>query len=331
MIDSTEVSWDLDGIRMYGTFTRPAGQGPFPAVVLVAGSGPTDRDWCSPLLPGTNGSGRLFAEAFARAGIAALRYDKRASGPHVALNLPSLVGKLRMASHLEELAAAIAVLADQEGVDRERLVGMGNSEGTLHVLNYALSAQPIPLAGLVLAAPPGRAVGDVLLSQLALQASMLPNGDELMDLVRASVARYTAGGAMDPDPELPEAVRMTLLSFDAPANLPLARELWSADATSLISDVDIPTLVLIGGHDLQVDQHADGDPMQAAAEGKANVTFAFPPTANHVFKEDTRTAAEVMAAPGNGYNTDETRLDPEALATILGFLKSLFRQPHPQD
>jgi len=79
--DSVEVTWLLDDITMRGTLTVPAGDGRFPAVVMVAGSGPTDRDWCSPLLPGTNGSARLLAEAFADAGIASLRYDKRASGP----------------------------------------------------------------------------------------------------------------------------------------------------------------------------------------------------------------------------------------------------------
>ncbi len=42
--------------------------------------------------------------------------------------------------------------------------------------------------------------------------------------------------------------------------------------------------------------------------------------ANHVLKEDTRTAAEVIATPGNGYNADGTRLDPEALNTILTWL-----------
>src|SRR6185312_11967238 len=82
MATSMDISWQLDGITMEGTVTRPDGAGPCPAVVLVAGSGPTDRDWCSPLLPGTNGSGRLFAEELANAGFAAIRYDKRASGPH---------------------------------------------------------------------------------------------------------------------------------------------------------------------------------------------------------------------------------------------------------
>jgi hypothetical protein len=79
--------------------------------------------------------------------------------------------------------------------------------------------------------------------------------------------------------------------------------------------------VLIGGRDIQVDAGADGAPLKAAAAGASGVTFAFPPNANHVIKEELRPAAEVAAAPGSGYNEDGTRLDPEALDTILGWLR----------
>lgn len=321
---SADVSWQVDGITMEGTLLRPAGGGPFPAVVLVAGSGPTDRDWCAPLLPGTNGSGRLFAEAFAQAGIASLRYDKRASGPHAMENLPRLMGKMSMRSHLDELACAVQTLAAQEFVDSSRVVGLGNSEGALHVLHYATSVQTIPFAGIVLAAPPGRPIQEVLLSQLALQAAQFPGGTELMPKVEEAAARYAAGQPMNPDPALPDTVKMVLASFETPANLPFARELWAESACDSLANVRIPTLVLIGGRDVQIDTHADGDPLQKAAAGMGNVTFAFPPNANHVFKRDARTPAEVAAAPGNGYNEPGTHLDPDSVDTILTWLRTLF-------
>src|ERR1043165_2032733 len=110
--ESTEVSWPLEATTVYGTLVRPSGPGPFPAVVMVAGSGPTDRDWNSPLLPGTNGSARLLAQALAQAGIASLRYDKRASGPHARENLQTLISKISMQSHLDELAGAVRTLAN---------------------------------------------------------------------------------------------------------------------------------------------------------------------------------------------------------------------------
>lgn len=324
MTESREVSWVLDGITMKGTLVRPDGTGPFPGTVLVAGSGPTDRNWESPLLPGENGSARLLADELARAGIASLRYDKRASGPHIMENVPKLIGRLSMRSHLEELVAAVGVLAQQDFVDSARIAGLGNSEGTLHVLHYATNAQEVPFSGIVLAAPPGRAVQDVLLTQLALQATQIPGGDALMPKVREAAARYAAGQPMNPDPALPESVRMVLASFETPANLPLARELWNESATQSIADVRIPTLVVIGLADVQVDAQLDGEPLQQASAGMPNVAFAFPPHANHVLKEDTRTPAEVAASPGNGYNDADTRLDPEALATILDWLTELF-------
>ncbi len=321
MAKSYDVSWELDGITMEGTVVRPDGEGTFPAVVLVAGSGPTDRDWCSPLLPGSNGSGRLFAEALAGAGIASLRYDKRASGPHVMDNVSKLIGSLSMQSHLDELTAAVRVLSGLDVVDTSRIVGFGNSEGALHVLHYVTSAQNIPFAGIVLAAPPGRPIQDVLLSQLALQSAHVPGGTEMMPMVREAVARYAAGQPMNLDPKLPDSVRMVLSSFETPANLPLARELWVESACDFLGKVRIPTLVLIGGRDVQIDEKADGAPLQKAAAGMSNVTFAFPPNANHVFKEDMRSPAEVAASPGNGYNDPGTRLDPESLETILAWLR----------
>ncbi len=51
--ENSEVSWPLEDTTVYGTLVKPSGQGPFPAVVMVAGSGPTDRDWNTPLLPGS--------------------------------------------------------------------------------------------------------------------------------------------------------------------------------------------------------------------------------------------------------------------------------------
>jgi uncharacterized protein len=321
---SHEVSWRLDDITMRGTLTLPTGDGPFPAIILVAGSGPTDRDWCSPLLPGTNGSGRLFAEAFANAGIASLRYDKRASGPDAAENARILFGKFSMRSHLEELVAAVGVLVGNESIDRTRIVGLGNSEGTLHVLHYATSQTAVPFVGIVLAAPPGRSVGSVLLTQLALQAAQVPGGTELMTEVEAAAARYAAGLPMNVDPKVPDSVKMVLASFEAPANLPLARELWHESATVSLREVEIPTLVLIGRKDLQIDATLDGEPLERAASEKRIITFAYPANANHVFKEDKRPLVEVAAAPGTGYNEAGIRLDPEALETILAWLREVF-------
>jgi pimeloyl-ACP methyl ester carboxylesterase len=243
----------------------------------------------------------------------------------VAENLPAMIGKISMQSHLDEVVAAVAALAARDEVDATRIAGLGNSEGCLHVLHYAVSPESTPFAGVVLAAPPGRSIGAVLETQLRLQLGLVPGGAELVPFVEQAAARYSAGEPMNPDPRLPEQVRMVLASFEAPANLPFARELWNEDATEALPRVGIPTLVVIGRKDVQVDADLDGGPLQDAAAGMPNVTFVFPPNANHVLKEDVRTPEERAAAPGAGYNEPGTRLDPEALEDILGWLRPVLR------
>ena len=319
--ESVEISWPLDATTIDGTVVRPSGPGSFPAVVMVAGSGPTDRDWKSPLLPGSNGSARLLAVALAQAGIASLRYDKRASGPRARENMQVLVGKLTMQSHLDELASAVGALAGQSYVREDRIFALANSEGTLHALNYQLQNSAIPLAGLVLIAPPGRPVGVVARAQLAAQAAAIPNGDALLALYDEAIARFMAGEPMAPDPALPEGVQMLLQSLETPANLPFARELWTADAAPLLAQVNVPVLVVIGKKDIQVDWRDDGEPLQRAAAGHANVTFLFPENANHVLKYESRPRTE-LAQPEvlPRYNAPDAYLDPDALTSILAWL-----------
>ena len=319
--ESSDINWPLDSTTLYGTLVRPSGPGPFPAVVMVAGSGPTDRDWNSPLLPGSNGSARLLAEALARAGIASLRYDKRGSGPHARENMPLLIGKVSMQSFVDELAGAVRVLASQEYVRPGRIFVLANSEGTLHALNYQLHNPGIPLAGLILTGPPGRAVGTVARSQLAAQAASIPNGEVLLALYDAAIVRFLAGEPVAPDPSLPEGVQMLLKSLETPVNLPFARELWMADATPLLRQVDVPVLVIIGKKDIQVDWQADGEPLQRAATGRKEVIILFPENANHVLKQELRPRSELTAVSvAESYNGPDTHLDPQTLADILEWL-----------
>lgn len=319
--ESLEVNWPLDATTMYGTLVSPFGPGPFPAVVMVAGSGPTDRDWNSLLLPGLNGSARLFAEALARVGIASLRYDKRASGPHARENMQFLVGKMSMQSHIDELAGAIGTLASQADVRADRIFALANSEGTLHALNYQLHSPAIPFAGLVLTGAPGRDIGTVVRSQLAAQLAGILNGDALLALYDAAIARFLVGEPTDPDPLLPEGIQMLLKSLEVPANLPFARELWTASAVPLLGQIDVPVLVIIGKKDIQVDWQADGEPLQRASAGHEGVTFLFPENANHVLKQELRpredlVSAEVVAS----YNGPDTHLDAQTVSSMLAWL-----------
>ena len=130
------VAWLVDEIEVGAALTRPAGAGPFPAIVMVAGSGPTDRNWNTPLLPGSNGSAALLARVLADHGFVVLRYDKRASGPNAPANAERLAGHVSMQSHVDELAGGVRLLATRADVDAGRIFALSNSEGAIHVLNY---------------------------------------------------------------------------------------------------------------------------------------------------------------------------------------------------
>ena len=114
---------------------------------------------------------------------------------------------------------------------------------------------------------------------------------------------------------------MLLKSLETPANLPLARELWMADAAPLLRQVDVPVLVIIGKKDIQIDWQADGEPLKLAAAGREEVTFLFPENANHVLKQELRPREDVVPAEmAESYNGPDTRLDQETLASMLEWL-----------
>ena len=321
--ESSEVSWPLNDTNVYATLVRPSGAGPFPAVVMVAGSGPTDRDWNSPLIPGSNGSARLLAEALAENGVASLRYDKRVAGPHAGENYPALIGKISLQSHIDELAGAVRMVISQDFVDPARIFALTNSEGALHALNYQLHDPAIPFTGLVLTAPPGRVMSAVGRAQVVAQLSGLPNGAELIAAYDAAIACFQAGEAVVPDLSFPQGIQMLLQSLTAPANQPFTHEIWVADAAAWLAQVTVPVLVVIGQKDIQVDWQADGSRLQDAVAGHDNVDFLFPEEANHVLKHESRPRRELAPAEvATHYNAPNANTDPQAMAGILAWLVS---------
>lgn len=319
--DSEEVTWDVDGIAVYGTLTHPANTGPHPAIVFVAGSGPTDRDWCSPLLPGTNCSGRLLANALTKQGFITLRYDKRAAGPRVRENLPQLIGKISMQGHLDELTGAVTTLMSLTDVDVSRLFVLTNSEGAIHALNYQTRTPHRRFDGLVLTGAPGRPIGLVARDQLLAQVGPLANGDEIMKRYDACIAAFVASKPIAPDASLPEVMKSLLASLTVPVNLPFARELWLENPAHLASQVSEPMLVVIGKKDIQIDWRADGGPLQTATATNGNATFVFPDNTDHVLKREPRPQDELVAAEVSArYNAEGRVLDSDALSVITNWL-----------
>jgi pimeloyl-ACP methyl ester carboxylesterase len=318
-IVSEGISRPIGETTVYATITRPETGEVRPAVVFVPGSGPTDRDWNSPLLPGTNGSAKLLAEELANRGYITLRYDKRFAGPHANENLPLLTGKISMQGHLEEVQAAIDMLYERTDVDTTRIFVLANSEGTLHAVNYQLQAGHRKFAGMILTGPPGQSMGDLARTQIAAQLVGMPDADNILEMYDAAVSDFVETGTMEPDEALPDSIKLFLSSLTNPLNMPFTQEIWTADIVPELKNIHVPVLVIIGKKDIQIDWQLDGANIQAATQGQENFSFTFPENANHVLKHEPKAREEINPASPN-YNSDDAVLDAETLEIIIDWL-----------
>ena len=328
MVVSDEVTFSAGGRVIPGTLTRPrTATGPAPALLLLAGSGPTDRDWNSPLIPGKNGSAKQLAEALAGQGLVVLRFDKAFSGK----NSGPPLAELTLDTYLAEARAALALLTSRPEVDRNRIFIAGHSEGGIHVTRLALAEQKA-VRGVILLAGPGRAIKDVLITQLEnnfRNAAKLPPDqvEAQMKPIRDGLADFVAGKEVDPKTMSPLPQMQAI--FNAMMAKPVAaigRALVSFEPAVEVAKIEVPVLVLQGGKDVQVDPMLDAERLVAALRSaKRDVTYHQSPDANHVLKHEPLSTAELRAdlvGVQNGYSADGRMLDPDVVAALLAWMRT---------
>jgi uncharacterized protein len=341
-----EVSWNVMDIPVHGTITAPEDGEASAAVIFLAGSGPTDRDWCTPLIPGSNGSGKLLAEFLASRGFVTLRYDKLGSGPRVRENFPKFVGKVSMQAFVNELFGAVETVLSERSAMKNNLFALTNSEGSIHAVNYQLQAKSTRFKGLVLTGAPGRVVGELARNQILDQMSFFTqapcaaglatepdsgtkpplDAEGLMKHYDQAIADFVAGKPVHLDESLPKGLNDMLLAVTMPANQPFSRELWTYSLPEYLSRVNDPTLVVIGKKDIQVDWKVDGKALEVAMANKGTVTFAYPEDANHVLKHEERPRDTLDAEyVCSNYNAPSAQLDEEAAGLILDWLANQSR------
>jgi pimeloyl-ACP methyl ester carboxylesterase len=266
-------------------------------VVIVPGSGPTDRDGNQPAtgLVATD-SYKLLAEGVAAAGIASLRIDKRGMyGSRAAIPDANDVSVTAYADDLRGWIGLAATLAPSVWV-------AGHSEGGLVGLVAARDAPPA-LSGLILLAAPGRPVGDVLIGQIEANPA---NGPIMAD-VRAIVADLQAGRRRTPE-SMPEDLR--------PLFHPVVQGYWSDllshDPAAIARDWSGPVLIIQGDADTQVTL-ADADHLAAAMPQARRIDLA---GGTHTLK------AAVEGAPLATYQDPTLPLHPDLVPGIVAFLTS---------
>lgn len=148
------------GGMLHGTLETPQGNGPFPVALVIAGSGPTDRDGNSAPLKLVNNHLKLLAVALRREGIASLRYDKRGVGQSAAASPNE--EDLRFATYVLDAQQWGRLLQDDARFDR--LYVIGHSEGSLVGM---IVARRLHASGFISIAGAGTPASDVLREQLS--------------------------------------------------------------------------------------------------------------------------------------------------------------------
>lgn len=305
------------GVNLAGTFSVPDGKGPFPAVVLIAGSGPENRD--------EEVMGHkvflVLADALNRAGIAVLRYDKR--------GIAGSSGDARTATtqdYIGDAEAAVAWLKAQPEVALKHIGVIGHSEGGL--IAPAVAVADPSVAFVVMLAGPG-VRGDALLTtqtaaigkasgmsdaQLAagrqinttLYAAVLSAAtpEAAKANVQAALQPYVASGELSAD-------RAALITTQT--SLPWMVSFLRYDPAPVLQKLRVPVLAINGGRDLQVDAQQNLPAIKAALANDKDVTTLELPGLNHLLqKADTGSLAE--------YAQIEETIDPVALKAITAWV-----------
>jgi uncharacterized protein len=228
-----------NGFSLAATISKPA-QPPakMPAVVLVAGSGPVDRDETVTGIPIFG----LLASALADAGFLVVRYDKRGVGQSG--------GRLEAATlsdYAEDARAAVRYLSSRKDVDSKRIGMIGHSEGGWVAL--IAGSRDDRIRAIALVATPGTAGAELVLEQQQhqLAKSTLSQGERqtATDLQKKILQAVIAGDSWD---GIPPEVRRRV-------DTPWYRSLLMFDPAPVIEDVDQPLLIVQGELDTQVPPH----------------------------------------------------------------------------
>jgi fermentation-respiration switch protein FrsA (DUF1100 family) len=311
-----DVSYDnkSGSIRLAATFTAPRGKGPFPAVVLITGSGPQDRDESllghKPFL--------VLADYLTRHGIAVLRADDRGTGKSG--------GDFSTATTLDfasDAEAGVAWLQTRPEVDAHRIGLIGHSEGGV-VAPIAAARNP-DIAFIVLMAGPGVPLAQILVSQqrLILQASGMSKDEvdrkaeqqrAMLKLVREEKDNATLEKKMKeqfagvvPDDQMGVQAKMI--------GSPWFRWLLDYDPATTLRKVKCPVLAINGEKDLQVPPGQNLPPIRAALRQGGNRDFEVDelPGLNHLF-QTAKTGAL------SEYAEIEETISPMALEKISAWI-----------
>ena len=272
------------------------------AVLIVAGSGPTDRN-------GNSGQGlnsyayKMLADELVKGGVAILRYDKRAIGRST-LNDPTTIPNLVFNDFVDDAVRCVDYL---RGEGFKKVVVVGHSEGGEIALHLALS-EDVKVDGLVLLCCPGYSMDQILIAQLSAQ--LVPQYIGLMATATNIIKSIKRG-----DSVAVESIPQELLSLFHPSVQPFLCSSMAFDPAELMSRVEQPTLIISGGRDIQVAKE-NADRLMAVAKCGEHIHFD---QMTHILKSaDTNDRIQQIMGI---YTNSKLPLTEGLSEAILGFVK----------
>jgi alpha-beta hydrolase superfamily lysophospholipase len=290
-----EVSFTAAKDTIFGALELPGdASGKVPAALILAGSGPTDRDGNSKLLSGRIDTLSHFADVLAAAGVASLRYDKLGTGKTGLASYATHPDDIGFDTYVDEALAAYDYLRSLPEVDASRLLILGHSEGALIALVVASqrSGDAAPRA-LVLAAPPGIGYLETVRSQISAQFTAAvsagqikgADADAALAELDAIVASLKSTGAYPPGQATTDPALAPLFTK---ANEKFLGQVEKYDPAQLAAALPatLPVLILHGAKDQQI-LESDIAALKAgfARANNQNVQVDELPNVDHVFKE----------------------------------------------
>jgi uncharacterized protein len=261
-----EGEWSLPA-----TLTAPKGDGPFPAVVLVQGSGPHDRDETI----GPNKPFRDLAWGLASQGIAVLRFEKRTR--EYGAKMAALKDITPKEEVVDDALAAAALLRKSKAIDGKKIFILGHSLGAS--MAPRIGQGDGDLAGLILLAGTTRPLEDVIVEQVSYVISL---NDPITDQQKEELEKIKKQAARVKDPKLSPDTPAVDLPFGVPAPYWLA--LREYDPTATAAKLKRPMLILQGERDYQVTM-ADFEGWKKALGSQRGVRLKSYPKLNHLFME----------------------------------------------
>jgi alpha/beta superfamily hydrolase len=224
-----DVFLEVDGDKIYGSLRVPANVDSPPVVLIIAGSGPTDRNCNNPQM--TNNAYKMLADSLEKEGIATLRYDKRGIAASAGAALDE--ADLRFEHYVEDAAAWINWLKRDDRFSS--VFVFGHSEGALIGMLASKETHP---AGYISCAGPGRPADQVIREQVKDQILISKATNEILDVL-------LEGRTVDSIPPI-------LNALFRPSVQPYLISWMKYDPAREISTMASSTLIIQGDTDIQV-------------------------------------------------------------------------------